>query len=135
METVVNYLAFEGDGGEVDPNLLENITYEQRKLVEEMMRSGYYQDGIWIDKCLEQDLTINLEKLELAVSLSVMALEANSQDDITLKLRGLDQYYKFRGIEGNEKQEREERTFILGFVTSIAAEASERDTLEVKFVA
>ena len=134
MESSIKFLVFEGEGGEVDPNLLENITFEQRQLVEEMMRSGYYQDGIWINKYLEQDLTINLEKLELAVNLAVLALEANSEEDITLKLRGLDQYYKFRGIEGNEKQQREERTFILGFASSIAAEASERDTLEVKFV-
>ena len=124
-----------GDGeGVPDESLLNNITEEQRQLAREMMKSEHYSDGIYIPKFLREDLSINLEKLEFAVTLSVIMLESSSEEDVTLKLRGLSEYYLIRGILGNEKQERTERTFILGFVTSVAAEASERDTLEVKYV-
>lgn len=135
METQVNYLVFEGDGFPVDENLLENITEEQRQLFRECMQSGHYIDGLDVSKFLREDLTINLEKLELAVILAVTALEANSpKDDITLKLRNLEEYYTVRNIKGNEKQEREERTFLLTFISSAASNSSERDTLTVKFV-
>ncbi len=135
MDTKVNTKVFYGDGYEVDESLLSNITHEKRELLKEMMVSGHYSDGINIHKFLDDDYTINLEKLELAVTLAVTALEANSPDeDVTLKLRNLNFYYKTRGIEGIEAKEREERTFILGFVSSIASEASTRDTLVVKYV-
>jgi hypothetical protein len=135
MDTKLNTKVFYGDGYDIDESLLDNITYEQRELLKEMMTSGHYSDGINIHKFLVDDYTINLEKLELAVTLAVTALEANSPDeDVTLKLRNLDFYYKTRGIVGDEAKEREERTFILGFVSSIASEVSTRDTLVVKYV-
>jgi hypothetical protein len=61
-------------------------------------------------------------------------LEANSKTDVTLKLRGLDEYYKLRGIEGKPSIKRQERTFILGLVSALASEASYNDTLEIKYV-
>jgi len=124
-----------GDGEfPVDESILDNITEEQRQLVRGMMKSGYYRDGIHLSSFLREDLTINLELLELAVTLSIIASEANSDLDVTLKLRGLEEYYQKRGVLGNPKQENEERIFMLGFVTAIAAEASKNDTLEVKYV-
>ena len=135
METNVNYKVFEGEGFPVEDRLLENTTYEQRQLVEEMMKSGYYIDGLDVSRFLRDDLTINLERLELAVTLAVEALEANAGDeDATLKLRNLDEYYSIRQIAGNPAKEREERTFLLGFISSVAAEASTRDTLQIKYV-
>ena len=134
VETNIKTSVF-GDGAfQPDESLLENITEEQRQLARSMMTSGHYNDGIYLPKFLRDDLAINLEKLELAVTLSMIMLEANSEDDVTLKLKGLQEYYLIRGIFGNEQQERTERTFILGFISSIASEASKRDTLEVKYV-
>lgn len=135
MEQKIRYEVFEGEGFPVEAGMTENITFEQRKLLKEMMQSGHYQDGIMVHKFLREDLSINLEKLELAVTLVVTSLEANSpNEDVTLNLRGLDEYYAQRGIAGNEKKEREERTFLLGFISSVASEASVRDTLLVKYV-
>ncbi len=135
MDTEVKYLVFEGEGFPVEQSMLDNVPYEQRDLVRELMESGYYIDGLDIPRFLREDLTINLEKLELATTLAVIALEANSPvEDVTLKLRNLDDYFTTRGVNGIEFREREEKTFILGFVSSAAAEASTRDTLVVKFV-
>lgn len=134
VDTNVKISVF-GDGtDEIDESLLNNITEEQRQLAREMMKSGHYVDGIYLPKFLREDLSINLEKLEFAVTLSVIMLESTFEEDITLKLKGLKEYYLIRGILGKDKQERTERTFILGFITSIAAEASERDTMEIKYV-
>lgn len=135
MDTKVNYEVFEGDGFPIEERLLNNITHEVRVLVKEMMKSGHYIDGLDVSRFLRADLTINLEKLELATMLAIKALEANSQEeDVTLKLRNLKEYYKLRNIAGDEKKEREERTFLLGFISSVAGEASVRDTLEIKYV-
>lgn len=136
MEANVEYIVFEGKGFPVDESLLENITEEHRILVREMMQSGFLTDkGIDVSRFLREDKTINLELLELAVTLTVLAKEANStDDDITLNLWALDIYYEFRGISGNEDKKREERTFLLGFVSATASEASSRDTLVVKYV-
>jgi hypothetical protein len=129
VETNIDYKVFEGSGFPVDENLLENITEEHRQLFREAMVSGHYIDGIDVSRFLREDLSINLEKL------AVTSLEANSpKEDVTLKLRNLSEYYSLRGIAGEEKQEREERTFLLTFVSSVAGEASVRDTLVVKFV-
>src|SRR5512147_3252716 len=107
METNIDYKVFEGGGYPVDENLLENITEEQRQLFIECMKSGHYIDGIDISRFLREDLSINLEKLELAVILAVTALESNSpQEDVTLKLRNLQEYYSLRGISGDLEQER-----------------------------
>lgn len=133
VNTNVKISVFGAGNEPSDESLLENITEEQRQLAREMMKSGHYQDGIYIPKFLRDDLSINLEKLEFAVTLSMIMLEANSEEDVTLQLKGLKEYYLIRGILGDEKQERTERTFILGFVTSVAAEASDRDTLQVKY--
>jgi hypothetical protein len=118
----------------IDETLLSNITFEQARLVKEMMSSGFYQDGLYVNKFIRPDHTINLDLLEFAVTLTVLMLEANSDNDTTLKLKGLQQYYNVRGIYQLADREREERTFLLGFITAVAAEASRRDTLEVKFV-
>lgn len=134
METNISYAVFEWGDYPVKEELLDHMTEEYRQLARNMMSSGYYVDGLYIWKFLNTDLTINLEKLELAVILAVTMLESNSEEDVTLNLRGLDDYYKARGIEGNEKQEREERTFILTFVSAIASEASKNDTLQVRYI-
>ena len=134
INTNVNYEVFGEGNYPADESLLNNLTFEQAKLAREMMTSGVYINGLYVWRFINSDLTINLEKLEFAVTLAVQMLEANSEQDITLKLRGLEDYYKVRGIENDEKRQREERTFLLGFITSVAAEASSRDTLEVKYV-
>lgn len=137
MNENIEYKVFEGTPDEslVDTSLLNNMTFEDQVLLREMMETGHFVDGgIFLPKFLREDLSINLEKFELAITLIVSAMEANSQEDITLLLKGLDEYYTIRGIKGNGKQEREERTFILGFASSVAGEASNKDTLVVKYV-
>jgi hypothetical protein len=134
INTDINYEVFGMGEFPVDETLLNNLTFDQIRLAKEMMSSGVYGNGLYIWRFLNTDLTINLEKLEFAVTLAVTMLEANTDGDATLNLRGLDDYYKIRNIEENEKQQREERTFLLGFISAIAAEASKRDTLEVKYV-
>jgi hypothetical protein len=136
MNSNIKYQVFEGEGFPLVESLLENITHEQRQLLKEMMLSGHFiKDGLDVSRFLKEDLSINLEKLELATTLTVIAMEANSpEDDVTLNLYNLETYYETRGISGKEKKEREERTFLLGFISSVAAEASKRDTLVVKFV-
>lgn len=134
MDTNISYEVFEPGDLPVDESLLDHLTEEHRQLARNMMSSGYYVDGLYVWRFLNTDLTINLEKLELAVTLAVTMLESVSEEDITLNLRGLDDYYKIRGIVGNEKQAREERTFILTFVSAVASEVSKNDTLKVSYV-
>lgn len=134
ISTDISYSVF-GDGDfPVDETLLDNLTYNERGLAREMMSSGFYQNGLIIYKFLRQDNSINLELLELATTISVKMLEGNSKLDVTLNLRGLEFYNLARGISDSEKQMREERIFILGFVSAIAAEASRNDTLNVAYV-
>ena len=134
VDTNINFEVFGEGDFLIDDTLLENITELQRQHARAMMCSGFYQDGLNVSRFLNNDLTINLEKLEFAVTLAVTMLENNSEDDVTLKLIGLDDYYSKRNIAEDEKQKREERTFLLGFITSVASEASTKDTLEVKYV-
>jgi hypothetical protein len=134
LDTSIKYKVFEPGDLPVNENLLQNMTVLQIEQARDMMTGGFYSDGLVVSKFIRPDLTINLEKLEFAVTLSVNMLEANTEEDVTLNLKGLEDYYQVRGIAGNAKQEREERTFLLGFVTAVASEASKNDTLEVKYV-
>lgn len=134
VDTDINFSVFGEGDFPIEDGLLNRLTENQRNLAIEMMKSGHYTDGLYIPIFLRDDRTINLEKLELAVTLSVVMLETSQDGDATLKLRGLKDYYNLRGITGNEKLERQERTFLLGFVSSVASEASRNDTLIVKYV-
>ena len=134
METKVNTIVFDGDGYQVDNSLLSNLSEEYSSIVKEMMLSGHYQDGIDISKFLNIDLSIDIEKLALATVLSVIALEAKTPDnDATLLIKGFDTYCSIRGITDNERKIREEKIFILAFITGEAMEASHNDTLVVKY--
>lgn len=135
METNITTIVFEGEGFPVDESLLINLNPEFVELVKEMMYSGHYQNGLDVSKFLREDLSINLDKLSLACALSTIALESkNAEEDSTLNLIGLDKYFEIRGILGNERQMREERTFLIGFISAEAMEASRNDTLVVKYV-
>lgn len=135
METKVDFIVFEGEGFSADESLLVNLSPDYVPLVREMMTAGFYRDGLDVSKFLREDLSINLELLALAVTLCVLMLEAATPEtDATLNLIGLDKYYENRGITGQELREREERTFLLSFITGEAMEASKNDTLVVKYV-
>ncbi len=133
VATDINFSVFGHGDFPVEEGLLDGLTENQRNLAREMMQSGHYVGGIYIPAFLDREKTIQLEKLELAVTLAVKMLESSSKEDATLLLRGLDDYYIQRGIKGNAKLERQERTFVLGFISSVASEASERDTLVIKY--
>lgn len=134
MEVGINYIVFEGNGFPMDESLINNLGEDETKLVKEMMVSGYYQDGLDISKFLESDLTVAISKLALATTLAVHMLEANSNQDITLFVRNLEEYFKLRNVNDDEKQKREEKLFLMTFITREALEASKCDTLVVKFV-
>lgn len=94
------------------------------------------QASIDISQFLFDDLTIDLEKLTYVTSETVRFLEEKAtDDDVTLSLHGLEEYFKLRNVpEDNEKQRREEKIFILSFVSAVAAEHSVRDTIQVGYV-
>lgn len=84
-------------------------------------------NGLNISLYLNSDLSINLEKLEFAISYMVERTNV-------IQINGMDFYYKLRGIELNNKQRTEENNFILQFCTAVANEFSERGPIVVVFL-
>lgn len=91
--------------------------------------------GVDVSTVLFEDLSIDLEKLAYVVTELVKALEAEADEhDVTVNLYGLDKYFELRNVPPeDEAQKREEKAFLLSFASAIAMEASERDTIVVKF--
>ncbi len=120
MESRVSDIVFEPeDGGEYSPDIGNQL-----------YRSGYV-DGwstIRIQRFLKPDLSINLEKLELAVTLLVAHLRDNQNFDepLSLNISGFKEYCEIRNISENFSQKKEEFYFIRGFIQAIA----ENETLK-----
>lgn len=132
MEVNMDFDLFIGDGFNVNEDLLTNLHKDEQDLLRSIMASGHYTEkGLDISKFLREDLSIDLEKLELAVITLVHAMEINHEEDVTLTVFGLEDYYSFRGIVENEKQRKEEKNFILIFISKIALNESIRDTFKV----
>jgi hypothetical protein len=94
-----------------------------------MIRGEYcYSSYLDISKFLRPDLSINLELLEIAISLLVEFLTVYLDYDtpISIGIRGIDKYYELRGIIDNEKQKKEEYYFIRGFIKSFAQTETNR---------
>lgn len=86
-----------------------------------------------IGSFLDVDRTINLEKLELAISLLISYLEKSvkSENPIYVYLGDMDTYFNARNINiNNIERITEEAQFIIGFCQAIADEES----VENKFV-
>jgi hypothetical protein len=132
MDINMDFDLFAGDGFEVQQELLSNLPSTEQYLLTGMMTSGHYTEtGLNMSKFLRDDLSIDLEKLELAVATLVHAMEINLEDDATLNICGMDGYYSLRGIVDNEKQIKEEKSFILAFISRVAMNESVRDTIHV----
>jgi hypothetical protein len=84
------------------------------------------EDGIDISKFLREDLSINLELLEVAISLIVDTRP-------NFYIYGIDEYYKIRKIEDNKTSLIEETTFIAKYIESVVEELSETGEKEIYF--
>jgi hypothetical protein len=84
------------------------------------------ESGLVISNFLRNDLSLNLEMMELA--LSYLAESTN-----IIFLYELDTYYKLRGIELDDDRRKEESRFILGFCTALANEHSSRGPILVSY--
>lgn len=124
METRVNHIVFEYEGENLPEIEMDgSIDKEYRPLIEEMIWGGFLQDNaLYIHKFLRPDLSINLEKLELAVSLAIKYLDSKTpfDDPIFLFIGGIEKYYELRGIQDKPKNKKEEYYFIRGFMQAIA---------------
>lgn len=134
MDVKIYDVVFMGEGFPIIDSLLVGSEGSSLELLKELMQSGHFTvDGLDISKFLREDLSINLEKLELAVHIVVEAMEKAWEDDPTIAIFNLEKYFELRNIQENEASKREEKTFILGFVSAVAMEASTRDTLIVRY--
>jgi len=118
---------------EISPNTPEI----HKEIMKEFLQSGYFFDnGLYIDRFLDKDLTIDLEKLELAIVLIVEYLEFSikSKKPIYLFLRNMDRYIARRGISlENVEQITEESSFILGFCQSIVDNESDNRKFIIQY--
>lgn len=132
MDINMDYDLFVGEGFEVQEELLKNLHESEMLLLKRIMESGHYtKTGLDMSKFLRDDLSIDLDKLELAVVTLVHSMEINQEDDATLNVVGMDEYYSLRKITGNERQCKEEKNFVLTFISRVAMNESIRDTFQV----
>lgn len=124
METKLNEVIFEG-GNDSDV------------IGEQFLSSGYLVDStLMMDRFLDRDKTIDLEKLELAIMLTVEHLENSIkiENPIYVFLGNMDVYFKIRGITSdNLDRILEESSFILGFCSSVADEYELNRKVNVQF--
>ena len=132
MDINMDFDLFVGQGFEVQEELLNNMHEGEMLLLKSIMESGHYtKTGLDMSRFLRDDLSIDLDKLELAVATLVHSMEINLEDDATISVCGMKEYYSFRGITGNEQQCKEEKSFILMFISRVAMNESIRDTIQV----
>jgi hypothetical protein len=82
-------------------------------------------DGIYIDKYLNEDRTIDLEKLSLGIAILISAHEFSekSKRPIKLFIKNIKQYFEARKVPVDNLQRiTEESHFILGFCQASADE-------------
>lgn len=126
MDIFANEIIFETEDNFPKTNIIipKAIPEIHKEIMKEFLESGYFlNNGLCVNKFLDDDLTIDLEKLELAIILSVEYLEfsVKSKKPIYVFLRNMKQYFTHRGIGlSNIEQITEESSFILGFCQSIA---------------
>ena len=124
METKLNEIVFE------DGNNSNDIR-------EQFLSSGYLVNNtLMMDRFLDVDRTIDLEKLELAIMLTVEHLENSIKysEPIYMNLGNMEAYFKARSIPStNLEQIVEESSFILGFCSSVAEEYELDRKVNVQF--
>lgn len=115
METEFNEVIFENKDGN-----------ESADIMEQFLSSDYLVDNtLMMNRFLDVDRTIDLEKLELAIMLTISHLEnsVKHSEPIYINLGNMEEYFKARNIHPtNLEQIVEESSFILGFCSSLAEE-------------
>lgn len=129
MESKITELVFEYDKEGDHPVVDMDGSIEQpfQELIIQMVWGGFFGNGtIFIDKFLREDLSINLEKLELAVILAVRYLESKTafHEPIFIQIGGIEKYYELRGIQDKPLNKKEEYYFIRGFMQAVAENES-----------
>lgn len=112
MDSKVNELIFENSNGSDD-------------ILEQFLSSDCRTDNqINMDKFLDEDKTIDVEKLELAIILMIDYLENSikNSEPIYINLGGMHEYVRARNLGNNIERIMEESSFILGFCQSVANE-------------
>lgn len=125
METNITQIVFEyeDNGNLTEIALGGEIEEEHKRLLEQMTWGGFYRNHtIFINKFLRPDLSINLEKLELAVTLAIKHLESVTEyhNPILLFIGGIEEYYELRGIQDKPLNKKEEYYFVRGFMQAVA---------------
>lgn len=139
MEINLHNIVFEqqDDFPKSDVVLPKDIDVEREYIMRQFLQSGYFFDEtLYIDKFLREDKSIDIEKLELAISLAVEYLEFSSKfkNPIYVKLEGMGRYIQSRGIEGNPKKIYEESGFISGFCQAVADEESKHKKFIILYI-
>ncbi len=119
------------------PELPPNLSEERKVVMWEFLDSGYLFDNhLYMDRFLGEDLTIDLEKLELGISLTVEYLEfsVKFKNPIYVFLGNMDRYFLRRGIKVTDLDRViEESSFILGFCQAMFDEESKEKQFIVQF--
>lgn len=110
-----------------EPDFLDAV-YERPvkhdSIMSEFLYSNYFLDNyLDMNRFLDQDKIIDLEKLELAIILLIDHLEnsVKIEDAIYINLGNMKKYFEVRNVTDIDKVI-EESSFILGFCSSIADE-------------
>lgn len=113
------------------------VIQDDLEFLKPMFWGGYF-DGktIYIDKFLREDLSINLEKLELAVIVATNYREivTSFDDPVCLYIDGLQTYYELRGITEMPKNMREEYYVIRGIIDAVANHVALKPPIKVAYV-
>jgi len=114
-----------------------NVPEIHKEIMLEFLQSGYFFDRtLNIDRFLDVDSTIDLEKLELALTLISEYLEfsVKSKEPIYVFLGNMNSYFLRRGISDKDLDRViEESSFILGFCQSIIDNESDNKKFVFQF--
>jgi hypothetical protein len=106
-------------------------------LMEQFLSSEYLVDNtLMMNRFLDSDRTIDLEKLELAIMLTIEHLENSVKvsEPIKVILGNMEAYFKARNVHPTDlEQILEESSFILGFCASVAEEYELNRKVSVQF--
>jgi hypothetical protein len=117
------------------PDVIFDGGEQYSDILEQFLVSGYYKDNqLNIDRFLDEDRTIDLEKLELAIILLMEYLENSIEEKnpIYINIGNMYEYVAMRNLIDVDKII-EESTFILGFCQAIATENEINNKIIVRF--
>lgn len=113
------------------------LSEHSKDITQQFLESGYFENStLKMDRFLDADKTIDLEKLELAIILAIGHLEKSVkiENAIYVFLGNMGEYFTRRGIDLKDiEQITEECSFILGFCQAIADEESNDKEVFVLF--